>query len=133
MKLSTGRKKKKFLINILKNKRRFYGTCFKENIKRQNSKDNSIIKGQDILCSFICKNEEDSWVMMMYLNIHWSLLQSMVNFLLDPTGDIPWEEETGAEDVVHVESPKAFYKMLRKQKQPMLVMFYAPCKSTSTS
>lgn len=70
---------------------------------------------------------------MMYLNIHWSLFQSMVNFLLDPTGDIPWEEETGAEDVVHVESPKAFYKMLRKQKQPMLVMFYAPCKSTSTS
>nr|XP_034307085.1 protein disulfide-isomerase A5-like isoform X1 [Crassostrea gigas] len=52
--------------------------------------------------------------------------KSMVNFLLDPTGDIPWEEETGAEDVVHVESPKAFYKMLRKQKQPMLVMFYAP-------
>ena len=52
----------------------------------------------------------------------------MVNFLLDPTGDIPWEEESGAEDVVHVESPKAFSKMLRKQKQPMLVMFYAPCK-----
>lgn len=54
--------------------------------------------------------------------------QSMVNFLLDPTGDIPWEEESGAEDVVHVESPKSFYKMLRKQKQPMLVMFYAPCE-----
>jgi len=27
-----------------------------------------------------------------------------VNFLLDPTGDIPWDEEVGAEDVVHIES-----------------------------
>lgn len=24
--------------------------------------------------------------------------------MLDPTGDIPWEEEAGAEDVVHIES-----------------------------
>jgi hypothetical protein len=24
--------------------------------------------------------------------------------MYDPTGDIPWDEEAGAEDVVHVES-----------------------------
>ena len=28
----------------------------------------------------------------------------MVNFLLDPTGDIPWEEDPAATDVVHINS-----------------------------
>lgn len=30
--------------------------------------------------------------------------QSMVNFLLDPTGDLPWEEDPTAVDVVHISS-----------------------------
>lgn len=32
--------------------------------------------------------------------------KSLVNFLMDPTGDIPWEEEPTAGDVVHVETPE---------------------------
>ena len=54
----------------------------------------------------------------------------MINFLLDPTGDVPWEEEPTATDVVHIDSPQGFTKLLRKEKHPMLVMFYAPCKFT---
>ena len=30
------------------------------------------------------------------------LFQSLYNFLLDPTGDIPWDEEPDAGDVVHI-------------------------------
>ncbi|KAK3612179.1 hypothetical protein CHS0354_016566 [Potamilus streckersoni] len=52
--------------------------------------------------------------------------KSMVNFLLDPTGDIPWDEEPGAEDVVHVESEQSFNKFLKREKNPVLAMFYAP-------
>ncbi|XP_060077241.1 protein disulfide-isomerase A5-like [Ylistrum balloti] len=52
--------------------------------------------------------------------------KSMVNFLLDPTGDIPWEEEPDAGDVVHPDTPQSFNKLLKKEKGPMLVMFYAP-------
>jgi len=29
-------------------------------------------------------------------------LQSVVNFMRDPTGDIPWEEDSTAVDVVHI-------------------------------
>ncbi|XP_021377087.1 protein disulfide-isomerase A5-like [Mizuhopecten yessoensis] len=52
--------------------------------------------------------------------------KSMVNFLLDPTGDIPWEEEPDAGDVLHPDTPQSFNKLLKKEKGPMLVMFYAP-------
>ncbi|KAL3836941.1 hypothetical protein ACJMK2_022344, partial [Sinanodonta woodiana] len=52
--------------------------------------------------------------------------KSMVNFLLDPTGDIPWEEEAGAENVVHVDSEQSFNKLLKREKNPVLAMFYAP-------
>ena len=30
-------------------------------------------------------------------------MQSMMNFLRDPTGDLPWEEDADAGDVVHIE------------------------------
>lgn len=30
----------------------------------------------------------------------------MVNFMFDPTGDLPWEEEAGAQDVLHLQTPK---------------------------
>ncbi|KAL5009597.1 hypothetical protein ScPMuIL_011902 [Solemya velum] len=53
-------------------------------------------------------------------------VKSMVNFLLDPTGDIPWEEEAGAEDVVHITSKQHLAKLLKKDRNPMLLMFYAP-------
>jgi hypothetical protein len=35
--------------------------------------------------------------------------QSMCNFLRDPTGDIPWEEDATATDVVHIDSTKVIY------------------------
>ena len=30
----------------------------------------------------------------------------MVNFLKDPTGEVPWDEEPEAQDVVHLTSSK---------------------------
>lgn len=56
-------------------------------------------------------------------------VKSILNFLNDPTGDLPWEEEPGSQDVVHVSSEKEFNKLVKKSKLGMLVMFYAPCKS----
>ena len=32
--------------------------------------------------------------------------------MYDPTGDIPWDEEAGAEDVVHVESEQVCHMTL---------------------
>jgi len=52
--------------------------------------------------------------------------KSMISFLLDPTGDVPWEEDPTASDVVHISSEENFNKLLRKDKRPMLIMFYAP-------
>lgn len=53
-------------------------------------------------------------------------VKSMSKFLRDPTGDIPWEEEPGAQDVLHLETPKSFNKLLNSEKKPILTMFYAP-------
>lgn len=33
-------------------------------------------------------------------------VSSMVNFLRDPTGDIPWEEDSKGADVLHVNDPE---------------------------
>ena len=32
--------------------------------------------------------------------------QSVLNFFNDPTGEMPWEEEDGAEDVKHIKTVK---------------------------
>ncbi|ELU02742.1 hypothetical protein CAPTEDRAFT_224024 [Capitella teleta] len=53
-------------------------------------------------------------------------VESMSNFLRDPTGDIPWNEDSTATDVVHIETMKAYSSLMKKEKRPMLVMFYAP-------
>lgn len=53
-------------------------------------------------------------------------VKSMSKFLKDPTGDMPWEEDPGAGDVVHLENPKSFNKLLNSEKKPILTMFYAP-------
>lgn len=40
----------------------------------------------------------------------------MVAFLNDPTGDKPWEEEQGSEDVLHLDTEKVtkkFRKLVR--------------------
>ncbi|PNF32184.1 Protein disulfide-isomerase A5 [Cryptotermes secundus] len=53
-------------------------------------------------------------------------VQSMVNFMRDPTGDIPWEEDSTAIDVVHILDALSLSKFLRKEMRPILVLFYAP-------
>ncbi|XP_025081188.1 protein disulfide-isomerase A5-like [Pomacea canaliculata] len=52
--------------------------------------------------------------------------KSMVNFLMDPTGDIPWDEDPTAVDVIHIDSEDGLNKLLKKDKAATLVMFYAP-------
>jgi hypothetical protein len=59
-----------------------------------------------------------------------SCFQSLVNFLRDPTGDIPWEEDSSATDVLHLDTAAALTTLLKKEKRPILLMFYAPCKQT---
>ncbi|XP_078376471.1 putative protein disulfide-isomerase A4 isoform X1 [Oculina patagonica] len=53
-------------------------------------------------------------------------VKSMLNFLNDPTGEMPWEEEEGTEDVRHVKTSQEFTKLTTKEKKPIMVMFYAP-------
>jgi hypothetical protein len=55
-------------------------------------------------------------------------LQSMVSFLRDPKGDLPWDEESSAENIVHIMNPPQLGKLLKKERKPILLMFYAPCK-----
>lgn len=49
----------------------------------------------------------------------------MINFMLDPKGEMPWYEDATAHDVLHLQTPKDFQRAL-KQSLPLLVMFYAP-------
>lgn len=51
---------------------------------------------------------------------------SIVNFMRDPTGDLPWEEDPIGTDVVHVPDAITLGKFLKKETKPLLVMFYAP-------
>jgi len=53
-------------------------------------------------------------------------IKSMVTFLKDPTGDLPWDEDPSAQDVLHWESPAHFNKFLKTEKGKVLAMFYAP-------
>ena len=51
---------------------------------------------------------------------------SFINFLQDPTREAPWSEDPTSKDVKHIESSSELYKMLGKDKKPILIMFYAP-------
>ncbi|XP_075149520.1 protein disulfide-isomerase A5 [Haematobia irritans] len=51
---------------------------------------------------------------------------SMVNFMRDPGGDLPWEEDPVGRDVIHFADYVSFLKHLKKDIRPMLVMFYVP-------
>lgn len=53
-------------------------------------------------------------------------VKSILNFLNDPTGEMPWEEEDGTEDIKHIKTSKDFEKLTSKEKKPIMVMFYAP-------
>jgi len=53
--------------------------------------------------------------------------KSMVNFLRDPTGELPWDEDAAANDVYHLQNSNELEKLMKKTlKVPALVMFYAP-------
>ncbi|GLV40971.1 uncharacterized protein CBL_04495 [Carabus blaptoides fortunei] len=53
-------------------------------------------------------------------------VSSMVNFMRDPLGDLPWEEDTTANDVLHLSDAQNLAKFLKKETKPVMVMFYAP-------
>ncbi|RZF47675.1 hypothetical protein LSTR_LSTR006311 [Laodelphax striatellus] len=51
---------------------------------------------------------------------------SLVNFMRDPKGDLPWDEEPTAVDVVHLPNLQSLEKLLKKEKRGVMIMFYAP-------
>uniref|UniRef100_A0A6P4E1T7 Protein disulfide-isomerase A5 n=1 Tax=Drosophila rhopaloa TaxID=1041015 RepID=A0A6P4E1T7_DRORH len=53
-------------------------------------------------------------------------VSSIVTFMRDPSGDLPWEEDPAGEDVLHFSDAASFTKHLRKDIRPMLVMFHVP-------
>ena len=53
-------------------------------------------------------------------------VESMTTFMKDPKGDAPWEEDKGSSDVVHINDPRQFAKLLKNEKGKLLIMFYAP-------
>ena len=53
-------------------------------------------------------------------------VESLTTFLRDPKGDAPWEEDQGSADVVHINDPKHFAKLMKNEKGKLLIMFYAP-------
>lgn len=56
-------------------------------------------------------------------------INSMSNFLRDPTGDLPWDEDPTATDIFHLQDGEALTKFLKKSAaayKKSLIMFYAP-------
>ncbi|KAI5647033.1 thioredoxin domain-containing protein [Phthorimaea operculella] len=54
---------------------------------------------------------------------------SMTNFLRDPTGDLPWEEDPAATEVFHLADGDALNKFIKRGAaayKKSMVMFYAP-------
>lgn len=49
----------------------------------------------------------------------------------DPKGDLPWEEDESAQDVIHILDVASFNKLLKKEKdKDLLVMVRLSGKST---
>ncbi|XP_013179210.1 PREDICTED: protein disulfide-isomerase A5 isoform X1 [Papilio xuthus] len=56
-------------------------------------------------------------------------VSAFCNFLRDPTGDLPWEEDPKATDIFHLQDGEALTKFLKKgmaSYKRSLIMFYAP-------
>merc|ERR1719148_481503 len=53
-------------------------------------------------------------------------VESMTTFMKDPKGDAPWEEDETSANVVHLNDPKQFAKLLKNERGRILIMFYAP-------
>lgn len=51
---------------------------------------------------------------------------SIANFMRDPGGDLPWEEDPIGADVYHIQDAAALGKYLKRETKPVMVMFYAP-------
>jgi protein disulfide-isomerase-like protein len=51
---------------------------------------------------------------------------SFIDFMLDPTRNTPWSEDPTSKDIRHIDTSTGFYKMLSKERKPILAMFYAP-------
>ena len=52
--------------------------------------------------------------------------KSMVSFMGNPTADPPWSEDSSAGSVRHVEGQREFQALLKVEKKPILMFFYAP-------
>jgi len=53
--------------------------------------------------------------------------KSMINFLKDPAGELPWDEDSTANDVYHLQNSNELERLMKKTlKVPALIMFYAP-------
>ena len=52
--------------------------------------------------------------------------KSLISFMHNPAAEPPWSEDPTADSVRHIEGPSDFEKLLRKEKKPILTMFYAP-------
>lgn len=56
-------------------------------------------------------------------------VNSLSNFLRDPTGDLPWDEDPTATDIFHLQDGEALTRFLKKSSaayKNSLIMFYAP-------
>ena len=52
--------------------------------------------------------------------------KSMLSFMGNPTADPPWSEDPSASSVRHIEGPRELENLLRVEKKPVLMFFYAP-------
>ncbi|XP_066149547.1 protein disulfide-isomerase A5 [Euwallacea fornicatus] len=52
--------------------------------------------------------------------------KAVTNFMKDPTGELPWEEDDSAKDVIHIPDPNTLSRFLKRESKPILIMFYAP-------
>ncbi|XP_077301808.1 protein disulfide-isomerase A5 isoform X2 [Arctopsyche grandis] len=54
---------------------------------------------------------------------------SIVNFMRDPTGSLPWDEDPTATDIIHLANADSINRFLKKGPtlmKPSMIMFYAP-------
>lgn len=52
--------------------------------------------------------------------------KSLISFMQNPAAEPPWSEDPTSDSVRHIEGPNDLEKLLRKEKKPILTMFYAP-------
>ena len=52
--------------------------------------------------------------------------KSMLGFMSNPTAEPPWSEDPSASHVRHIDGPKDLETLLKTEKKPILMFFYAP-------